>query len=70
MVLIRMTGEVKTIDVKHGHLSIKDEMGADYMIMAEANQLDGISLGDRVEVEVEWARGKATSVKCIERNSK
>lgn len=70
MVLIRMTGEVKTIDIEHRHLSIKDEKGADYMIIAEANQLVGIALGDKVEVEVEWARGKATSVKCIERKSK
>lgn len=70
MVLIRMTGEVKAIDMVHGHLSIKDERGAEYMIIAEANQLNGISRGDKVEVEIEWARGKATSVRCIERKSK
>jgi hypothetical protein len=70
MVFIRMTGEVNAIDIVHGHLNIKDERGADYMIIAEANQLTGIAFGDKVEVEVEWARGKASSVKCIERNSK
>ena len=70
MVFIRMTGEVKSIDIAHRHLSIKDERGADYMIIAEANQLNGISVGDEVEVEIEWGRGKATSVKCIERKPK
>lgn len=70
MVFIRMTGEVKAIDVGHGYLSIKDERDADYMIIAKVNQLDGISVGDRVEVEVEWGRGKASSIKCIERKSR
>jgi hypothetical protein len=70
MVLIRMTGEVNAIGIEHRHLSIKDERGAEYIIMAEADQLDGIALGDKVEVEVEWARGKATSVKCMGRKPK
>ncbi len=63
MVFIRMTGEVKAMDIKVGYLKIKDKSGADYMIKAEANQLAGILLGDIVEVEIEWAKGKASSIK-------
>lgn len=65
MILIRITGEVKAIDDKLGFLNIKDERGAHYTIKVEANQLAGITLGDRVEVEVEWARGKVSSIRCI-----
>jgi hypothetical protein len=65
MVFIRMIGEVKDIDNKIGYLKIEDKDGAGYIIRAETNQLSGISLGDRVDVEVEWARGKASSIKRI-----
>lgn len=65
MVFIRMIGEVKEIDDKFGFLNIKDERGAYYTIKVEASQLAGISLGDRVDVEIEWARGKASSIKSI-----
>ncbi len=65
MVFIRMTGELKTIDNKFGFINIEDERGVHYMIKVEANQIAGILLGDRVEVEIEWARGKASSIKSI-----
>ncbi len=67
MVLIRVLGEVKAIDDKYGFLNIKDERGAYYTIKVEANQITGISLGDRVEIEIEWARGKASSIKCLDK---
>jgi len=67
LVFIRVAGEVKAIDDKYGFLSIKDERGAYYTIKVEANQLAGILLGDRVEVEIEWARGKASSIKCLDK---
>jgi hypothetical protein len=65
LVFIRITGEVKAIDDKFGFMNIEDERGAYYTIKVEANQVAGILLGDRVEVEVEWARGKASSIKSI-----
>ncbi len=65
MVFIRMIGEVKAIDNEIGCLKIEDKDGGIYMIKAEANQLSGISLGDKVDIEVEWARGKASSIKRI-----
>jgi len=65
LVFIRMTGEVKVLDREAGYLKIEDKSGAGYMIKADADQLAGISPGDIVDVEIEWARGKASTIRCM-----
>lgn len=59
----KLTGEVVKIDATAGSLTIKTHV-KEHSLKAEAKLLEGIKVGDKVEVEV--AGAKVKSIKKIE----
>lgn len=59
----KITGEVVKVDAKAGSITIKAD-NKEHALKAEAKLLEGISAGDKVEVEV--SGGHVKSIKKIE----